>query len=63
MGNVRLPSNTFTLDDLVSDITADIDTEIDARTRLAETLEARIAWAVILKESAEGKGVSHLQPC
>ncbi|KAF9048480.1 hypothetical protein BJ165DRAFT_1022312 [Panaeolus papilionaceus] len=59
MGNVRLPSNTFTLDELVSDITADIDTEIDARTRLAETLEARIAWAVILKESAAGKAAGN----
>ncbi|PPQ63912.1 hypothetical protein CVT24_010310 [Panaeolus cyanescens] len=49
--------DAFSLSDFIADINADIDSEIDVRTRLAETLEARIAWAVILKEAAEGKAI------
>ena len=37
-----------------ADVIAEVDLEISLRERLAETLQSRIAWALILQESLQG---------
>lgn len=43
----------------LSTIASEIDLEIDLRKRLVDTLDSRIAWAVVLKEVLQ-KGASRL---
>jgi hypothetical protein len=43
----------------LSTIASELDLEIDLRKRLVDTLDSRIAWAVVLKEVLQ-KGASRL---
>lgn len=40
------------------DVLADLDLELSLRERLADTLESRISWALILQESLEKGTIS-----
>ena len=42
---------------LLSDVDAEIALEISLRKRLVDTLEARIDWAIALKETLQQQGV------
>jgi len=42
---------------LFSDVDAEIALEISLRKRLVDTLEARVAWAIALKEILQQQGV------
>lgn len=44
--------------DAVPEVAAHIDTEINMRARLAQTLQARIEWALALKTVLERGGLS-----
>ena len=41
------------MDDLIADINAHVDLEIAIRHRLADTVQSRIAWALILQDSLQ----------
>ncbi|KAF8170097.1 hypothetical protein BJ912DRAFT_861486 [Pholiota molesta] len=49
--------------ELIHDINAEVDLEIALRQQLTQTLEARIAWGILLQESIQNGMFSEYIPC